>query len=218
MEPAVKETGPVAAKPGPPSDDQSSAAAAAAAAAAADFLMEEQKYDDSKTDIETALREIQAMLKIELEHWFRTDNSATSELIGRYDTAIELLITFVRERDVNAFCLVFTKFNITIQGIRGCFYNSGPNVKARRNRAHRLFGRVCTIMVGPACVFYFMGLLFSSAFSCYRHLATSRHTRAGQNNENWRARGAAVFQRPARRGGKGRRGRSALHVQVACVV
>lgn len=116
-------------------------------------MEDEQKDVDNKSDLVTALTEIQAMLKVELEHWFRTDNSATSDRIAQYDAAIELLIAFVKEKDVKAFCLVFQKYKITIQGIRTCFYASGPRVKSKRNRAHRLFSRVCTIMVGKTfCV------------------------------------------------------------------
>lgn len=127
----------------------------------------EQKYVDSKTDISTALIEIQAMLRVELEHWFRTDNSVTSDHIANYDAALELLVTFVRERDVNAFILVFQKYRITIDGIRKCFYNSGSNVKEKRNRAQRLFANVCKKMVGTTsslspvvlCHSYILGLL-----------------------------------------------------------
>lgn len=98
-------------------------------------------------ELSDALKEIQVMLKAEAELWFKTDNSRIAEKIGTYDVAIELLITFVREQDIRSFILVFRKYQITIDNIRSCFYNTGPRVREKRNRAHRLFKTVCGKML-----------------------------------------------------------------------
>lgn len=105
----------------------------------------EEKYRNG--NITDSLRSIQAMLRVELEHWFKTDNSATSTKIAQYDAAIELLVGFVEAKDVTSFVLVFAKYGITIDGLRDCFRSSGPDVKNKRNEAHRLFATVCLKMV-----------------------------------------------------------------------
>jgi len=94
-------------------------------------------------DLSVALRSIQQLLKGEAEYWFKSDHCKVAEKkkIGTYDIAIELLIGFIQEKNLNAFLLVFAKYGITIVGIRGCFYNSGPQVKAKRNRARSSAGR-----------------------------------------------------------------------------
>lgn len=105
------------------------------------------KQEDYNLDLSVALREIQSMLKVEAECWFKAEKSKTADVIGQYDVAIELLLTFIRENDIKSFVLVFAKYSITIKGLRSCFYNSGVGVKERRNRAHRLFKNVCSKMV-----------------------------------------------------------------------
>lgn len=70
-----------------------------------------------------------------------------ADKIGNYDVALELLLQFISERDLKSFILVFEKYQITVKGIRSCFYNSGPLVKQRRNQAFRLFKNICARML-----------------------------------------------------------------------
>src|SRR5579871_1668901 len=75
--------------------------------------MEDRKVDYD-CDLSVALKNIQVLLKGEIEYWFKTDNSKTSEKAMIYDEAIELLVQFIHEQDIKSFLIVFAKFNITI--------------------------------------------------------------------------------------------------------
>jgi len=92
----------------------------------------EIKQEHYGSDLLTALKDIQTMLKIEAEHWFKSNNSKTAEKIGSYDVAIDLLIQFIHENDIKSFCVVFEKFNITIDGIRSCFFLIGTQCKNQK--------------------------------------------------------------------------------------
>lgn len=57
------------------------------------------KQEDYNVDLSVALREIQTMLKLEAEVWLRAEKSVTADVIGKYDVAIDLLLSFIRESD-----------------------------------------------------------------------------------------------------------------------
>lgn len=87
------------------------------------------------------LLEVKSLLAAELETTHSEDRSPRAELILRYLAGIELLIEFARERDFKAFCLVFPKYKITVEGVRECF--DGP----RKNKAGALFTRASLIIL-----------------------------------------------------------------------
>jgi hypothetical protein len=102
----------------------------------------EDKKEENKWDLSVALKEIQAMLRVENEYWLKSDSSVTAKKIQQYDVAIDLLNDFILERNFIGFLLTFQEYALTVSGIRSCFRNSGPQVKVIRNRAHRLLRNV----------------------------------------------------------------------------
>ena len=94
-----------------------------------------------RTQAVDAICEIQHLLNDELARWFGTYKSKVSEKILRYTAAMHSLQFFVREGNPDAFCLVFKKFEITVSGLRSCFYRC--KVPGRRDRAEQLLQGVC---------------------------------------------------------------------------
>eukprot|EP00048_Salpingoeca_helianthica_P021307 m.248311 g.248311 ORF g.248311 m.248311 type:complete len:139 (+) comp58218_c0_seq1:104-520(+) len=79
------------------------------------------------------------MLAVESEFWCGTDNSRTAKTIENFTVAIDVLIVFIEEKNFVGFLFTFFEYNITVPEIRACFRaNSERQVKAQRNRAHRL--------------------------------------------------------------------------------
>lgn len=115
-----------------------------------DLLSDGHKF--ANISMSDAFSRIHALLRAEQEYWLKSDNSKTVKKIASYQQALNLLETFVEEQNVNAFLLVFQKYQITIQGIRGCFYNSGPGVQQRRATAHQLFATIYMKMRGPSLI------------------------------------------------------------------
>ena len=110
-----------------------------------------ENVDTVLAEVTTSLRAVQGMLRPELEYWFHTDRSATSDTIVKYDTVLDLLLAFLEEKNFAAFFLVFPKYNITHQGIRACFRASDPGCKERRDRAGQLFASACHRIAGTIC-------------------------------------------------------------------
>jgi len=108
----------------------------------------ENKYEDNKMDVSVALKEIQAMLRIENEYWSKSNNNTQTEKnITQYDVGLDLLIDFVHEKNFIGFLLTFQEYHLTISGIRSCFRSSGPQVANIRKRGERLFRNVCIKML-----------------------------------------------------------------------
>jgi hypothetical protein len=124
--------------------------------------MEHQHEDvDLIKDILSLIAKLRSMLKVEFDYWLSSDNSATSKRIQTFDRALELMEGFVRERDSNACMLVCQKDQICAPSLRRCFYNSGENVKKKRNKALRLFADMCHKLSFLYVVFSVSGALIS---------------------------------------------------------
>jgi hypothetical protein len=87
-------------------------------------------------------------LRKEGSFWFKKDPSETANIIHEYMAAFELLIAFALEGDLTSFVLVFSKYKISVVGIRRCFRNGsgGTDVKTNRNQAYQSFAEVCRIV------------------------------------------------------------------------
>lgn len=86
---------------------------------------ESTPLEDNYSIVE-CLTQIQSILKYQSEVWLKSDQSKTADKIENYDVAIELLITFVKEKNLISFLLTFKKYSITMKGIRYILYYLFP--------------------------------------------------------------------------------------------
>ena len=97
----------------------------------------------SERTIQYNLKQIQSMLNIEKDYWYKKNNkNKICSKIQTYDETIDLLIRFVEDQNLIGFLSVFIGNKITIDSIRTCFLDQGRNdgVAERRNYVHQLFG------------------------------------------------------------------------------
>ena len=114
-------------------------------------MNDQAKLHDMSLPLSAALREIQVLLKWEAQYWYKSDVSKVADKINMYDVSIEMLVRFIRTSAIVAFILVFQKRQISVKGIRSCFWTGkGRNqgdVRLRRNKAFRLLKNACSKII-----------------------------------------------------------------------
>jgi hypothetical protein len=99
------------------------------------------------TTIVRSIKSLNAQLEDENEYWMKTPKSKTRDNIRPYLSIMPTLIFYLESNQFVHFVLAFKHKDISIEGIRRCFYDSGvvkgESVAMRRERAHESFERIC---------------------------------------------------------------------------